>query len=446
MLRTLMQDRLQERYDRRAAENAKEIAARQSEADLMDYIETLNKEVAEGGDPSSAAQRLSMRAGQRVEPSVFEGARPSPQRRMTKAVGEDIAKASSPEMVPTDEMIAGADQTQGLSIPDFAVEGMDFSGNDPYRLSSSTARDFGAQAGAKRRALMAKPSKQVTVQNPDGSEQVDFVSEYEGPVRTKPDAAGQGVIKGTEKVSELGASGDALASQVEKEAKARQKVELSPEAQNARVREAVNKEIATLKATLPIQLDLATRKAAIEVQSAVNKENATNLASGARAAQQLGPFFDRVAELTKSLNTEDSGLMARAQGAVITGKAMAGYAPKVQELEQLIAQNARVLAIAMGVREANVSERETEQALKGIGLSQWSTTTERRNALRNLQDLITLSPAIAARVPSNAGIGERVSLAQQFMRQRRSAEQEAIRAGAASYLDPVTGGITAVIQ
>ena len=448
MLRTLMQDRLQERYDRRAAENAKAIAAREEEgAKRRSAIELMGKAATGEADPDGVSQMLAALGIADVDPSQVP--QPAPRRRMEKLVGEGIDKATSPEMIDTDEAIAGKARTAGVALPEFAYEGMEATSAetpDPYEHVGSLGREFGERAGAKRRSLMAKPTEKVDVLTADGSQQTQFVSPYAGTVQSKPSAAQQGVIKGTEKISELETSGDALADQVEREAQARQNVELSPEAQNARVREAVNKEIATLKATLPMQLQIATEKAKIELANAVNKENAVNFASGARAAQNLGPFFDRVAELTKSLNTEESGLMARAQGATLTGLSYAGYAPKVQELEQLIAQNSRQLAIAMGVREANVSEKETAQAMKGIGLSQWSTVAERRNALRNLQDLITLSPAIAARVPSNAGIGERVSLAQQFMRQRRSAEQEAIKAGAASYLDPVTGGITAVIQ
>ena len=233
LLRTMMQDRLQERYDRRAAENAKAVATRQQELDLQNYIETLNKEVAEGGDPSSAARRLSMRKGQPVGTEVFEGSRPSPRRRMEKAVGGDIAKATSPEMVPGDLDIASIARSEGIgerfpNLPAFATEGMEpasgaFADLDPI------AAEYGQRGAQRRSALESRPTKQVSVMTPTGEERTEFVSEYGGPITTKPDAATQGRIKGVEKTAEIGASGAALASQAGLEAGARTRAQLAAE-------------------------------------------------------------------------------------------------------------------------------------------------------------------------------------------------------------------------
>lgn len=450
LLRTMMQDRLQSRYDERAAKSAEAVATRQQDAADQAAIQKIIDEVAAGtSDPSSAATRISARTGRQVDPSSLESVRPSPRRRMEKAIGGDIAKATSPEMVPGDLDIASIARSEGIrerfpNLPAFATEGMEpasgaFADLDPI------AAEYGQRGAQRRSALEAKPTESVDVTTPTGGKRREFASRYGGPIEIEPSAQQQGVFAGQKKVGELESSGDALAAQAGKETTARTQAELAPEFQQARTREAVNKEVQTLKATLPMQLELATKKAAIELQQAVNKENASNVAAGVRAAQQLAPFFNKVADITAKLNDKE-GAMARVKGAVLTAKGYAGYAPLVTELNQLIAQNLRPLAVAAGVREANVSERETAQALNGIGLSQWKTATERRNGLRNLQDLITLSPAIAARMPADAGIGERVSLAQQWMQQRRTAEQEAIASGAPSYIDPIMGGILAVIK
>lgn len=449
LLRTMMQDRLQERYDRRAAENAKAIAAREETAANRRAALALMEKTATGdADPEGASEMLSLLLGKPIDAAQVP--QQSPRRRLENTIGKSITDAKTPEDVPTDLDIIGVAKSRGVNdmlSPEMLVA--DATTDHPFAVSPPEVRELGARAGVRRRSLDVPEI--VDYEDPiTGAKGKRTVSRRDPAMATGvtlgPTSEQAGALAGQRKSVELETSGDAIAAQVGREAQARQNVELSPEAQQARTAEAVNREVATLKATFPIQLKLATEKAALEVQQSVNKENAANVAAGARAAQQLAPFFDRVSELTKALNTEESGLLARAKGAVLTAKSYAGSAPKVQELEQLISQNARQLAVAMGVREANVSERETQQALKGIGLSQWSTATERRNALRNLQDLITLGPAVAARVPSNAGIGERMAVAQELTKYRRTAEQEAIAAGAETYLDPVTGGLTKVIK
>ena len=201
MLRTLMQDRLQERYDKRAAENADAIAARQQTMADEAAVQKILDEVAAGGDPSSAATRISARTGRKVDPISLEGVRPEPRRRMAPTAAS-IAGAKTPEDVPTDESIAFDATAQGLALPDFAYEGVEpttwADRADPFERTGSVSRELGQQAGAKRRSLMAKPSKQVTVQKPDGTEEVQFVSDYGGPVTTKPNAATQGQIAATE--------------------------------------------------------------------------------------------------------------------------------------------------------------------------------------------------------------------------------------------------------
>ena len=201
LLRTMMQDRLQERYDRRAAENAKAVATRQDEAADQAAIQKILDELAQGGDPASAATRISARTRQPVDPSLLESVRPSPRRRMEKAVGENISKATDPTMLPNDFDIASAARTEGIGeaypgLPAFATEGME-AASGPLADLNPLATEFGQRSAQRRHALEAKPTKQVTVQTPSGGEEVRFVSEFGGPVQTKPDAKTQGTIAGT---------------------------------------------------------------------------------------------------------------------------------------------------------------------------------------------------------------------------------------------------------
>ena len=441
MLRQQQMDRM----DERAAKSQQAILDRQQTMARESAAREILKEVAEGADPQSAVARLSA-LGINLEPSALEQVRPTPQRRMLPTVDKINAATDYAGVLP-EESVLQAGRKENLFDAQFAgpmLEGEEgMAGFDP------AVRDTVKTAGARRRSFLDAPEK-VTRTNP-ATGQSEMLTTSLGQLQNEPLAMGptpeqQGVFKGIEEGATITQVGPQRAAQKGAEAKATLDVEQSPEAQAARTREAVNREVATLKATLPMQLELATKKAAIEVQQAVNKENAANVSASARASGDLSRFFTKVADLTRDLNDQEFGPSARAQGAIATAGSYVGMEPRIQELEQLIAQNARQLAIAMGVREANVSEKETVQALKGIGLSQWSTGTERRNALRNLQDLITISPAIAARSTANASVGERMSLGQNLMRARRAAEQEAIKAGFSVYLDPVTGAPTKVIQ
>jgi hypothetical protein len=229
----MMQDRVQSRYDERAAKNAEAIATRQEQAADEAAIQKILDELAQGGDPASAASRISARTGRQVDPLSLESVRPSPRRRMEKAVGEGIDKATSPEMIDSDETIAGKARTEGLALPAFAYEGMEptsYAGTpDPFEYTGGISREFGERAGAKRRSLMEKPSKQVTVTHPDLSETTQFVSEYGDPIQTKPDAATMGKGKGAGTVAELDTAGPALAAQAGREASARTRAQLAAE-------------------------------------------------------------------------------------------------------------------------------------------------------------------------------------------------------------------------
>lgn len=167
------------------------------------------------------------------------------------------------------------------------------------------------------------------------------------------------------------------------------------------------------------------------------------LISSGRAAAQLAPVLQRMAALTKALNTQE-GPMARAQGTMQWAEGKAGLNTLVTELDSLVQANLRPLAVLLGVREANVSDRETLQTLKGMGIGVFSTRSERATALRNMRDLITVGPVVAERfiAEPDTPLATRMEYAKQLVATRRQAEQEAIAQGATHFLDPVTNAIS----
>lgn len=203
LLRTHMQDRLQERYDERAANTAAATAERAEQAAIRAKALEALMAVSKGdSDPAQAASLIAAITGKELDPSALEGVRPSPRRRMEGALGEKIGSAASPEMVPDDTTIASIATTEGLGLPSFATEGMlPSSGDaDPYETAGGIAREFGQRAGARRRALMQKPTETVTGTDDSGANFTRKMSPYDllNPFRTSPTAQQQGVLAGTE--------------------------------------------------------------------------------------------------------------------------------------------------------------------------------------------------------------------------------------------------------
>lgn len=447
LLKAVLQDSMQSRYDKRAHDTALATADRQREGNIDQVLSQLLKEGATNGnvDPNQIAA-VSELLGRGADPEALERAMPA-RRRLETNIGKAIGDAKSPEDVPGDlDIISQAKSTgvNDLFPSDYLAENA--LTDNPFGNSPEPVADMGARAGAKRRALMEKPTQFITQQTETGAEQSVPASLYGGPVSTKPDAMTQGAIKGTEEVGLLGVAGDARAGQKGKEAKATQDVELSPEAVDARVNEAARTEAAKMATALPYQMKLAQQKALLDIQSSVDKEHAQNAQSAIAAATNLQPFFSKVSQLTAKINKYE-GVMAKGAGAIQRGKQLMGTRPELDELDQVINQYLRPVAIAMGVKEANVSEKETLQALKGLGIgSAMATATNRRTGLRNLYDLMTIAPAVASRTSAETPIGQRMMLAQQLMEQRRAVEASAIKAGVGAYIDPVTNAITPVIK
>lgn len=442
----MLRQQMQDRYDSK-------IAGRQREAADRQFLEEIGGLVAENKlTPEQGAARLAGR-GINVSASSLRTVRPSLTKRLAP-LGDEIAKADKPEVVPTDDRLAsrGADEGAYLQPDQFLVPDALTDVDDPFAAVSApelvSLRD---QATTRRRALRERPSEKVTAFNPDTlSEETRFVSPYtSGAIQSGPTPQQQGRKTGLAKVEDINTSGQASADQAGREARAtgqaNQDITNDPLNVKRQVGRASSLARAESNARFPNDLRIAQERAKIEVAQAINKENAINLIESTRASQQLRGFFDKLQALSAKVNTLE-GIPGRAVGLMRAGQAMIGDDPDVRQMQQLIAQNLRPLAVLMGVREANVSESETRQALEGIGIKAWTTSTEAANALRNLQEVIDFAPLVAAQANTSAPIGERMAMVSTMSQQRRQAEQRAIQLRQDVYIDPILNTPRKVIK
>lgn len=431
----LLRQGMQDRYDAK-------IAARQTASADRQFTEELNALVAEGKIEPSQAQAMAQSRGITLNSGQMSAVQPTMRKRLGASLDKPLMDAKSPEDVPSLEDIASIGKGQGAFLPDeMMVPDARTDNPDPLLGASGELQEYVGRAETKRKSLMAKPTRRVDVMTPLGGMESVPTNDYSGPLTTKPDARTQGGFAGQQKTGELEVSGDALAGQAAKEAAATTQAKLTTENDPANVQGSAIREGALAGAAstarFPNDLKIAQARAKVEVEAAVNKENAINLIESTRASQQMRGFFDKFAELSGRVNTME-GVAGRVVGGMRAAQAAIGDDPDVREMQQLIAQNLRPLAVLMGVREANVSESETKQALAGIGVKPWSTHTEAVRALRNLQDVIDFAPIVAVRANTNAPIGDRMAMVSQMTQQRRTAEQEAIQGGFDQYIDPVT--------
>lgn len=434
----LLRQQMQDRYDAK-------IAGRQQAAADRQWVEQLNQLVAEGKIDPAQAQTMARTRGIELPTTFLDAVRPTTRKRLGAALDKPIMEAKSPEEVPGDQDIASIATSLGAVNPNpapaFATAGMEPPSGALAGFPAEVV-DFSQRAATRRRALESKPTERVEKQDPiSGVKSVDFISPYMGPVAVTPSSAQQGVLEGQKKIGQINTSGVAEAEQAGREATATTQSRLTTENAPENVTGSARREGAIAgarsNATFNNDLRLAQERAKIEVAQAVNKENAINLVESTRAAQQLRQFFDKLHALSLRINTGE-GTLGRVGGLTRAGQAMIGNDPDVRQMQQLIAQNLRPLAILTGVREANVSEKETQQALEGIGIKAWTTHTEAVNALRNLDDLIDLAPLVAARANTYASIGDRISMVSELTKQRRASEARAIQLGGDTYIDPIT--------
>lgn len=412
------------------------ILARQKAIDDQNFQETLLQKVAEGLDPAQA-EAMARARGVTLDRSLLTQARPTLRRRLENDLGKPIETAKSMEDILSDDSI----RSIARGYDDALLIGPQEEGTtDPFAGFAPEVREFAQRAETRRKGFREQPKEKVEITKPDGSTEARWVSPYSSPVVTKPDANAQGAIEGTKKVADIGVSGQAQADQSARVTAATEQAKTDVETNPTNVAATARREGsiagARSNATFGNDLRLAQERAKIDLQNDLNKANAVNLGQSTRAAQQLRGFFDKMTELSGRINTLE-GIPGRAVGMLRAGQAAIGDDPDVREMQQLIAANLRPLAVLMGVREANVSESETKQALTAIGIKPWSTHTEAVRALRNLQDTIDLAPVVAANAGTEAGIGERVQMVSQLTKQRRDAEQAAMSGGFEYYIDPI---------
>lgn len=460
---TLMKQALADRQNDRIME-------RQAASEFNRYLTGLQESVAKGETtPEQAAQSLTLKTGRTIEPGMFRGLQPPlMQRRAMQPIGEQILRADTPAEVPDVNTMfraaseAGSPNVAGLM--DMASRG----GIDLESLLAEAPLDVQAAtrgATVKRRALTEQPTEIATVTTPQGTFQqpVSKFNMNAPPLQTAPAPFVKGQMAGQEQLGEfatvspellgsraatqeralLEGVGPARAAQAGAETTARGTAQFGVDRARAGfdVSQAARTAGAQAAARLPYEINLATERARIELQAALTKDNEMNVMQSSRVAGQLTPFLQKAAEITDRLNVYE-GTTARVMGGVERGKQMLGMSTDVTALDNLISQYARQWAMAMGVREANVSERETEQALKGIGLSASATRTERNNALNSLTDLATLAPVVAARLGPDATITERMALASKLATERATARDAALQQPQAKgYYDPVTNAV-----
>lgn len=443
---------LQDRVDDRSAASAKAAFARTEFSANRQAVREVQNKVASGElDPMQGANMIAGLLGNDPDPAQLEPIRPPLAKRLGRKF-DPLMDSTIPEGLPTDEEIVNFAKADGGAVP--GVMDTPMSG-DPFGNFRPEVRDFANAVGVRRRALQGRPTERVEIagRTPDAPATVEMRSPYDmrGGVTVGPSASEKGALEGATRTSFLDTAGAAEAKQAGTvagvTAGATEDARNTPGRQQARTREAVNREVQILRQTLPYKLDLASKTAAMEIQQAVNKENATNVAGSIKASGLLmGPqFFDQVVDITRKMNDQD-GFDARVKGAETTVAYYLGGAPELKELEQLISQNRRLLGQAFGVKEGNPSDKDMENVRNAIGLDQWSTATERMNALRHLQDMISIGPTVSSRLPANADMASRMELAKRLSTARRSAEDEAIKAGATEYNDPVTNSRIKVIQ
>lgn len=234
LLRTHLQDRLQDRYDRRQAENQKAMDARAATAaDRASAVSLLGKVGTGDTDPIQAAATLSMLLGEPIDPSSLESVRPSPRRRMEKAVGGKIDSAKLPEDVPDDASILSAGRMEGREIPqDWLAQDAMTDVLDPFAGFSGEVGELRDRASARRRALENAPTEKITGTDPTTNApytQMVSRSQLTKPMTTGPTAKQAGVFEGQKEESKINTAGGAMAAQAGREAGAAARAKLAAE-------------------------------------------------------------------------------------------------------------------------------------------------------------------------------------------------------------------------
>ena len=362
------------------------IGQRQLADDQRKFEQAINLAITK--NEMTPEQGAAMLAAQGIKPNAdrLQSVRPSLRSRMELVLGPEIAKATTPEMVPDDQRVQSIGRGQGGFDPMF--QGPMPEGEEAFAGFAPEVREYRAQAETKRRSLRSAPTESLDVVEPTtGATSRQFVSKYSDPIQTKPASAQQGVLAGQQTVSELGVSGPAKAEQAGREAtataKARDAVENSPSAINARVSEAGRKAGASKTAEINAQIanaekliDFETKKAlaslATEAQTVETREWAKSISDartsandGIRVLGQLRALFEKAQpEIEKMAAIEGGGMLQQLDLQVQQGWRPRGTLPESVRLYLDFLEAARPrLARMMG----NVGQfTEAEQARGGF--------------------------------------------------------------------------------
>lgn len=334
-LRQSMQDASQDRYDDRQEKSLAAQSARQAQAERLRIKREVLAKAATGElDPEQVVAIL----GPDANMDEINAIRPSPRRRMEKAVGGRIASATKPEDVPGDEDILSAGRREGLTDPiEWPIPGqVDIA--DPFVEFAPEVRETAKVAGTRRRTLESAPTEKVTGKDATGADFVQMVTKaaLAAPFKTSPSAAEQGALAGQTETAKIAASGDALAGQRAKEAKAVQGVEQSPSAVNARISEAGRKRAAELAAELA-QTGLTPQQQSAALQLSDDFYNQSkDYFAVAGSFQNIATMAQRIAQARKTGGDSPASHI----GMVFNFMKMQDPASTVREGEQAQAANA----------------------------------------------------------------------------------------------------------
>lgn len=450
IMRSMMQDRI----DQRQHTNNLAVVDRQGKNSETQMLNALLSGLAENKvDPDQVAA-FFLQTGREV-PANLSAMQPSQRRRLESSVGKSIMDAKAPEDVPGDLDIASIARTLGIGeafpgMPPDATAGM-LPASGPFADLDPMVSEFGQRATERRNTLMRKPTQVLTGETDEGAPTAQGVSLYDltTPKVTGPGAYRQGVNEGITEVAKINTAGASMAEQKGAEAgattAASEGAKLAPELVDARVNEAARTAAARARAEMPVTLQIARERAQIEANASADAEHIKTTAAAARATANLEPFIKRFGELIDTVNTQE-GMTARAVGSARQLMSWLGRDTEVAELDQLVNQNLRGVAQAMGVREAQVSDKDQEIVRNGLGISALSSRTEAINAYRNLIDMTTIAPIVAARTRADTPMVDRMKLAKDLIQSRRDAEAATLAAadaagkrGTVYYQDPVTG-------
>jgi hypothetical protein len=414
------------------------IAERQLLTDILNRDQELEAKVASGElTPEQASQMAqASRRFSKIQYPVpnFASLQPSEEKR-AEPVRRRIEEAASPEMMPPEESVRSDFRTRGIEGGEIAPVPGPGAGLANYNPQIAGALDIrrrrleGFDTARKQKIADVGETAHVsalgTGRGTATAKAEDFENELARAGRTGIQAQGiqtAGEIERETKIGPIRARNQASATAMSEEAKNR--VYFSPKWMSARIKE-------------------AAEKANEELRLTGRKDADKQLRETANAAGAVLPLLKDLADVSAKINTRE-GTSARISGAVRGLRAAGGGDPDIRRFEQIRSQLIRPLAVAMGVREANISNFDQRLVEKGITISKFSTRQERADALNGLRDLVAIAPLVAASPLQDAQ--GKADYAAELINARRAAQAAAAKAGATQFIDPATGKVIDVIR